>query len=546
VIRAAIAGAERFAAAEDAGRLRDALGVALPRGLPGAFLEPVANPLQDLVSRYGRTHGPFTREELCARFGLAASAVQVALDALAERGRLARGAFLSGGHGVEWCDAEVLRRIKQKSLIKLRREVEPVAPSAYARLLLEWQGAAEPRHGPDVLATALLQLEGAPLVASVLEAHILPARVANYQPAELDAFTGSGEFIWRGLEPIAPNDGRIAFYRADRYALLAPPVTPVAGALADQVRQHLRRHGASFFSELVRKTGAFAPDLLETLWDMVFAGELTNDTIAPLRSRAEPSKLDRRPVRRRPLRAPSAAVPGSEGRWSLLERWLPDAAGPTPTGAESAAARVEVLLERYGVLPREAIAADRLGTFSELYPVLKALEEAGRIRRGYFVAGLGAAQFARAGAEDRLRALREPRAEAPPVVLAATDPANPYGAALPWPETDVRPQRAAGAQVVLWEGSLIAYLGRREKTLLSFLPAEEPERTRAARHIASALSGLVDGALRRAIVLATIDGQPARQSALGETLREAGFVAVGEGFVLRGARTAPGAVRARG
>jgi ATP-dependent Lhr-like helicase len=198
------------------------------------------------------------------------------------------------------------------------------------------------------------------------------------------------------------------------------------------------------------------------------------------------------------------------------------------------------------VLPREAIAADRLGTFSELYPVLKALEEAGRIRRGYFVAGLGAAQFARAGAEDRLRALREPRAEASPVVLAATDPANPYGAALPWPDNDVRPQRAAGAQVVLWEGSLIAYLGRREKTLLTFLPAEEPDRTRAARHIASALVGLVDGALRRAIILATIDGQPARQSGLGETLREAGFVAVGDGFVLRGARPARGAARARG
>jgi ATP-dependent Lhr-like helicase len=546
VIRAAIAGTERLAAAEDAARLRDALGVALPRGLPGAFLEPVANALEDLVSRYARTHGPFTRDELSARFGLAASAAQIVLDALVERGRIVRGAFLSGGHGVEWCDADVLRRIKQKSLIKLRREVEPVTPSAYARLLLEWQGAAEPRHGPDVLATALLQLEGAPLVASVLEAHILSARVANYHPAELDAFTGSGEFVWRGLEPIAPNDGRIAFYRADRYALLAPPVTPLAGPLADQVRQHLRRQGASFFSELVRKTGAFAPDLLETLWDMVFAGELTNDTIAPLRSRVEQSKLERRPVRRRQLRAPGASAPGSEGRWSLLERWLPDPAGAAPTGAESAAARVEVLLERHGVLPREAIAADRLGTFSELYPVLKALEEAGRIRRGYFVAGLGAAQFARAGAEDRLRALREPRAEASPVVLAATDPANPYGAALPWPDNDVRPQRAAGAQVVLWEGSLIAYLGRREKTLLTFLPAEEPDRTRAARHIASALVGLVDGALRRAIILATIDGQPARQSGLGETLREAGFVAVGDGFVLRGARPARGAARARG
>jgi ATP-dependent helicase Lhr and Lhr-like helicase len=533
VIAVPIAGEPRYAAAEDAGRLRDALGVVVPRGLPQALLEPVTDAAADLVSRYARTHGPFTEHELSARYGFSTAAAGAVLERLAASGRLVRGAFLSGGHGIEWCDAEVLRRIKLKSLVKLRREVEPVEPRAFARLLVEWQGASEPRHGPEALLSALEQLEGAPLVASALEQHVLTARVRDYRSAELDALTGSGELVWRGLEPIGPSDGRIAFYRADRYALLAPPAKITEGALAEQVRELLRRQGASFFSELVTRTRAFPPDLLETLWDMVFSGELTNDTIAPLRSRMVKSKNKERPQRARHARARSLAVPGSEGRWSLLERWLPS---PLPSGAECAAARVEVLLERYGVLPREAISTDGLGTFSELYPVLKAMEDAGRVRRGYFVAGLGAAQFARAGADDRLRSLREPSQEPKVSVLAATDPANPYGASLPWPEGETRPQRAAGALVVIQDGALLGYLGRREKSLLTFLPAEEPERSRASEAISSALSGLVDGATRRALVIASIDGGPATSAAFAPALERAGFTRVGEGYVLRAGR----------
>ena len=528
-----IAGSPRYAATEDAGRLRDALGVVVPPGLPRAFLDSVGDAAGDLVSRYARTHGPFTEVELARRYGFSSAGANAVLERLAESGRIVRGAFLAGGHGIEWCEADVLRRIRQKSLIKLRREVEPVAPEAYARLLIEWQGAAQPRGGPDVLGTVLEQLEGAPLVASALERHVLPARVQGYHPAELDALTGTGELVWRGLEPIGGNDGRIAFYRADRYALLAPPARPREGALAEQIREQLRRQGASFFTELVARTRAFPPDLLETLWDMVFSGELTNDTIAPLRSRIGQAKVKDRPQRARHVRARSNAVPGSEGRWSLLERWLPT---PPPSGAESAAARVQVLLERYGVLPREAISTDGLGTFSELYPVLKAMEDAGRVRRGYFVAGLGAAQFARAGADDRLRSLRRADERAVPLVLAATDPANPYGASLPWPEGDQRPQRAAGALVVLFEGALLAYLGRREKSLLTFLPKQEPERTRAAESVAAALALLVDGALRRALIIASIDGQPARGAEIGVALEAAGFTPVGEGYVLRGSR----------
>jgi ATP-dependent Lhr-like helicase len=529
VMRVPIAGETRYAATEDAGRLRDALGVVVPRGLPQAFLDSVGDPLGDLVSRHARSHGPFALEALQARYGLARERLRPVLDRLTESGRLVRGAFLAGGSGVEWCDADVLRRIKQKSLIKLRREVEPVQPEVYARLSIEWQGAATPRGGPDALPSVLEQLEGYPLVASSLERYVLPARVRDYQNAQLDALTGTGEFLWRGIESIGSVDGRIAFYRADRYALLAPPATPIEGALADGIRAHLRQHGASFFTELVAAARAFPPDLLETLWSMVYAGELTNDTIAPLRTRVGQAKAKERPQRSRVVRPRTQLPPGSEGRWSLLERWTAAAVSAT----EAAAARVEVLLERYGVLPREAIASDALGTFSELYPVLKALEEAGRLRRGYFVAGLGAAQFARAGADDRLRALRTPDDAASALVLAATDPANPYGAALPWPEGNERPQRAAGALVLLYNGALVAYMGRGEKSLLAFLPTQEPERGRAAAVIADALSELVDGVSRRALVLATIDGGKARGHELGATLERVGFTPVGEGYVLR-------------
>jgi ATP-dependent Lhr-like helicase len=542
VISVSVGGERRLAAAENAARLRDALGVVLPQGLPAAFLEGVADPAADLIGRYARTHGPFTAQRVAARYALSEARVRAVLERLEQSGRVVRGAFLAGGQGLEWCDTDVLRRIKQKSLVKLRREVEPVSQDAYARLLLEWQGAAHPRTGHDVLPSVLEQLEGAPLVASVLEQHVLPARIERYHPAELDALTGSGELLWRGLEPIGANDGRIAFYRADRYALLAPPTRIVEGELAAKVREHLKTNGASFFSELVTRTRAFPRDLLETLWDMVWAGELTNDTLAPLRGRMSDGKSKDRPHRSRLARPRPHALPGSEGRWSLLERWMPS---EPPTGAEAAAARVEVLLERYGVLPREAIANDGLGTFSELYPVLKAMEDAGRVRRGYFVSGLGAAQFARPGADDRLRILRTPNDRTALSVLAATDPANPYGAALPWPEAEPRPQRAAGAMVVLGDGALLGYLGRREKSLVTFLPADEPERSRARNQLASALAGMVDGAFRRALVIATIDGAPARSSALGAALEQAGFTAVGDGYVLRVVRSLEKVARAR-
>jgi ATP-dependent Lhr-like helicase len=527
VLTLKLAGVLYSVAVEDAARYRDAFGCVLPAGLPAALLAQAPGALSELISRYARTHGPFRAADLVARYGVPEAALGRALDELSAAGRLARGAFLEGGTGTEYCDTGVLSRIRQQSLRRLRQDIEPVPPRTFARFALGWQGVGRPRRGPGALGFALEQLEGAPLVASSLERELLPARLESYAPGELDALTSSGEFIWRGLESLGNNDGRIAFYRGERYASLAPHVTPVDGELAGKLREQLRRSGASFFAELVARTRAFPRELLETLWSMVWAGELTNDTLAPLRSRFAAEKRRGRPGRAAPNRT---VLPGSEGRWSLLERWHPDT---PPTDTERARQRVEVLLERHGVLTREATNSDGLGSFSELYPVLRALEEAGRIRRGYFVADLNAVQFARPSADDRLRASRKADSGARAALLAATDPANPFGSVLPWPETELRPQRAAGALVIIWDGLLLGYLPRGEKVLLTFLDQTGTERQDAERALAEALARLVDGARRRAVVLGGIDGRPARQSQLGPALIAAGFTAVGDGFVLR-------------
>ncbi|MFN2387265.1 MAG: DEAD/DEAH box helicase [Thermoanaerobaculia bacterium] len=543
-IRARIAGEERYAATEDAPRLRDALGVVLPAGLPAALLEPVADPLGELVSRYARTHGPFRTEEAAGRLGLPVAPVHAALERLASTERVLEGDFLPGGRWREWVDAEVLRALKRRSLAKLRKEVEPVDPAALGRFLVDWQGVSRPRAGLDAVLTVVEQLQGAPLPASVLESEVLPARVAGYKPADLDVLCAAGEVVWRGIEPLGPSDGRIALYLAEQAPLLAPPRAEAAGELAGKIRELLERRGALFYSELAAETGAFPGDLVTASWDLVWAGEVTNDTLAPLRSYAG----GKRPTSRRKLsrgrsfRSRRSGPPGSEGRWTLTPR--AETAKTAPSETQRRAALAQQLLERYGVLTREAVHAEGIpGGFSAVYEVLKALEEAGRIRRGYFVAGLGATQFALPGAEDRLRSLREPSEEPETLVLAATDPANPYGAALPWPDSDARPQRAAGAQVILRDGALVAYAGRTERNLVTFLPAEEPERGHAARAIAETLTGLVESGRRRALLVAKVDGQDPASSALGPYLLEAGFLPGSRGYLKRPIPAPPESVR---
>ena len=528
VIRATVAGELRIAAAEDAGRLRDALGVVPPPGLPNAFLEPVPNALADLVSRYARTHGPFRLEDLAGRLGIAVGMARLALDRLEERGRVLRGDFLPGGRSLEWCDAGVLRAIKRRSLAKLRREVEPVEPVAFARFLTEWQSLTSPRPGLEALLGVVEQLQGAPIPASVLETEVLPARVERYRPSDLDALCAAGEVVWRGLEPLGPSDGRIALYLPDRLALLARPSSPVDGELARRVRGLLSQRGALFFPDLLAEVGGFPGDLLATLWDMVWAGEVGNDTLTPLRSllRGSASRRGRR-AGGSTFRSRRLGPPGSEGRWSLGA-----AARKAPSETERATALAKSLLARYGVLTREAVAAEGIaGGFSAVYPILKAMEESGQIRRGYFVAGLGATQFAVSGADDRLRANREASEDPQTLVLAASDPANPWGAALPWPAGEVRAQRAAGAQVVLRDGALLGWIGRAESSLFTFLPPAEPERGAAAAAIAGALARLVESGRRRALLVRQIDGQDPRESVLAPHLAAVGFFAGSRGYL---------------
>ncbi len=529
-VRARIAGESRLFAVEDAARYRDGLGVMLERGLPASFLEPTKEALVSLVGRYARTHGPFTAKQVADRFGIGESSASSALERLVSVGKVQSGAFLPLPSGArtrshaetEYCDVEVLRVLKRKTIARLRKAIEPVSAAAFTRFLTEWQGVVAPalRGAPiDLLRRAVAQLEGCPIPASALERHVLPARVPDYEPHHLDQLLATGEIVWAGVEPIGSHDGRIALYFAEREALLArtSPVPPPRGVQHEKLRDLLERRGAVFFPEIVRTLGAFPADVLAALWDLVWAGEVTNDTFEPLRT------LGRKEERRGRSPRPSRLGPaGSEGRWSLRRsRWE-----GVPTSTERATAIARSMLERYGVVLREAASVEGLpGGFSAVYDVYRAMEDQGRVRRGYFVAERGATQFALPGAEERLRAERpddEHRDRA--LVLAATDPANPYGALLPWPEAHGRTaQRTPGARVVLHEGRLLAWIARGGHHLATFLPKDEPDASRSARALGQAVLRLARRA-KKPSVIASIDGKPAPESSLAPLFQSLGFV----------------------
>jgi ATP-dependent Lhr-like helicase len=545
-----VAGEPRYAAAEDAARLRDALGVNPPSGLPGAFLERVADPLGDLVSRYARTHAPFTAADAARRLGLGEAPVRTALERLRDAGRVVEGEFLPGRRGREWCDVGVLRAVKRRSLAKLRQQVEAAPPESLARLLPVWHGIVQPRRGLDGVLDAVEQLQGAPLPASTLEREVLPARVSGFSPGLLDELFLAGEVVWQGIDSLGTGDGRVALYLTDRFPLLGrePDMPPKPGApaydpLDDAVRTLLAERGAVFFDEVARVTEGFPNDVLAALWRLVWLGEVTNDTLAPLRALAAQSggatgrrgeASSRRGGRMFRSRR-RARLAGSEGRWSLLPR--PSATGVTPT--ERLAALAAQLVERHGILTRDQVAREQVpGGFSAVYPVLKAMEESGKVRRGYFVEGLGGAQFAAAGADDLLRSA--PRDGEPQiVVLATTDPASAYGASLPWPaatgrkdaDPAARPQRAAGARVVLADGRLLAYLNRTAQTLDTYLAESEPERFQQAQQLAAALAATARQT--KSLLLTKIDGSSALASPLADTLCRAGFTASTRGLLCR-------------
>ncbi|HZE32359.1 MAG TPA: ATP-dependent helicase [Actinoallomurus sp.] len=527
-IRVRIAGEERWAAIEDAARLRDALGVPLPVGVPEVFLEPVADPLADLLSRHARTHGPFHASDAASRFGLGVAVVNAALHRLV--GRVSEGEFTPGERGTEWCDTGVLRMLRRRSLARLRAEVEPSSHDALARFLPAWHGIDSSRlRGLDALVQAIEQLQGAAVPASALESLVLPARVPGYSPAMLDELTASGEVVWAGQGGLPGGDGWVSLYLADTAPLLmAEPTDITVTPLHSAVLEALGDGGAVFFRTLSDRVGSLNDqELVTALWDLVWAGRLTNDTLAPLRSRLGSSRTTHRPRtrRRRPVMPSRTGPPTVAGRWWLLPDRVSDA-------TRRSHALAETLLDRYGVVIRGAVMAERTpGGFAAVYPVLKAFEETGRCRRGYFVEGLGAAQFALPGAVDRLRATE--RAEsARALVLAATDPANPYGAALPWPDrpgeaaSGHKPGRKAGALVILVEGQLVLYVERGGKTLLSW---DETDLQPAVDALALAVH---EGALGK-LTVERADGGAIIDSPLAAALEAAGFHPTPRGLRLR-------------
>jgi ATP-dependent helicase Lhr and Lhr-like helicase len=653
-IRVRIAGADHWAAIEDAGRLRDALGTALPVGVPEAFMEPVKDPLGDLLARYARTHGPFTSATAAARFGLGVAVTDGALQRLSANGRVVQGEFHPAGIGQEWCDAAVLRRLRRRSLAALRHELEPVPPAALAQFLPQWQhiGKGHGLRGIDGLVRAVEQLQGASVPASALEKLVLPSRVANYTPAMLDELTAAGELVWAGAGALPGKDGWVSLYVADAAPLLLPPPHPLElTALHQSVLDALSGGYGLFFRQIadqVRATThpeATDPQLADTVWDLAWSGHLTNDTLAPMRSLLGSGRTAGSTAHRAKRAVPrgrygsltAAARPASRsgpptvaGRWSLLPSREAD-----PTVRAHAVART--LLDRHGVVTRGAVAAEGVeGGFSATYRVLSVFEESGQARRGYVVEGLGAAQFAMDGAVDRLRAVsnaRERGETLPPppfgdgtpdgfptptgipvetrspqsgpefgltgfhedldfpdtstarddytsprdfasrgaggprggagssyggsygsafagrrprpaddsrgVVLAAADPANAYGAALPWPEPPTgaghKPGRKAGSLVVLVDGELALYMERGGKTLLAWPTdpdgkATDDPRLQAA---AEALAAAARAGSLGTVTVERVNGASALTSAIGTLLEGAGFIATPRGLRLR-------------
>jgi ATP-dependent Lhr-like helicase len=572
VVEVRMGGEGRWTAVEDVARLRDALGVPVPPGTPEVFTESVEDPLADLVARFARTHGPFTPADVAQRLGLGVAVAAQTLARLAAQGRVLEGEFRPAGAGAEWCDAEVLRRLRRRSLAALRKEVEPVEPETLGRFLPVWQNVSvsggRGLRGVDGVLTVADQLAGCAVPASALEPLVLGSRVVDYQPSMLDELTASGEVLWAGHGTLPGTDGWASLHLAETAHLTLPDhqeldTTP----LHDAVVEALSGGGAYFFRQLATTVGSTLRDgsslassgitdeaLEAALWDLVWSGRLSNDTLAPVRALTSGGRTAHR-TRRPPPRTRSSSSrprrldlptrtgpPTTAGRWSLLPELEAD-----PTRRAHASA--EGLLERHGVVTRGAVMSERVpGGFAGVYKVLSAFEDSGRCRRGYFVDSLGAAQFGGPGAVDRLRSFSREVGDAPldkvqAVALAATDPANPYGAALPWPErvaadeatgTGHRPGRKAGALVVLVDGALGVYVERGGRTLLTFTE-DVDELAPAMGALASAVR---QGALGRLTVEKadgqTILGTGERSSALRQALEDAGFVATPRGLRLRG------------
>jgi len=560
------AGRSWWVAVEDIGRLRDGVGAAVPLGVPATFTEAVADPLGELLGRYARTHTPFSTAQAAARFGLGLRVTADVLGQLAADGRLVRGDFvaapeISGSSvaagGEQWCDADVLRILRRRSLAALRAQVEPVSTAAFGRFLPAWHRISSGHSGAYGLMSVVDQLAGVRIPASAIEPLVLAPRVRDYSPAMLDELLATGEVTWSGAGSISGSDGWIALHPSD-----SAPLTLAGPAEIDFTDAHraildtLTGGGAYFFRQLAQDEVGEAT-LKAALWELIWAGWVTGDTFAPIRAllggagarkRSAPAHRTHRPPRLSRYRVAHPQLrstdPTVAGRWSALP-------APEPDSTLRAHYQAELLLNRHGVLTRGAVAAEEVpGGFAMLYKVLSTFEEAGRCQRGYFVESLGGAQFAVASTVDRLRSyiddpgsFKDPeRPEYRAVVLAAADPANPYGAALPWPTSSgegegpgARPGRKPGALVVLVDGELAWFLERGGRSLLTF--TDDPAADHAA---ATALADLVAARRVASILVERIDGTPALQPRAGGQnpaaltgLIEAGFVRTPRGMRLR-------------
>ncbi len=547
-----IGGQARFVAVEQAARYRDALGAPLPLGLPTALLEPVPNALGELLMRYARSHAPFPASEPAARFGLTAIGVTRALDALVRAGRLLEGAFRPKGLEHEWSDGEVLARIRRRSLAKARREIEPVEPAVFGRLLTSWHGVTKRRRGLDATLDVVEKLQGLPLPASMLETEILPARLEQYLQSDLDALAAAGEVLWVGVESMGDRDGRVALYLTDHLPRLhrPPPLDEEKlPAREQQILSVLKQRGASFFGDLHTACGGgFPRETLDALWGLVWKGAITNDSFFALRSLWRKSdKRDRREhLDGRAFRSRRVVMPTSEGRWALVQsRALAEA-----SATERSHALAQQLLNRYGLVTREVASAEGIpGGFTAVSQVFSALEEAGKARRGYFVSGVGAMQFALPTVLELLRSYRSTPAQPEVVMLSVVDPANPYGALLDWPalqgEAGSGPKREAGAQVVLVDGALVLWLSRGGQRAFAWLPEDEVERDKVGKAIATRLAERAPKRLEKHQgLLLEINGKNASEHPLAAALEQAGFHKTASGMQARRTQLAKRARRA--
>ena len=516
-IRVRVGGDERLIAAEDAGRYRDAVGAMPPGGLPEPFLEGGPESLRGLLVRYARSRGPFTTADVAGRLGLPADHAEQELRALEREDRLVRGELRPGGTEREWCDPDVLRRIRRASLAALRREVEPAEQAALGRFLPSWQGIDR----RATLREALVPLQALPLPVALWESDVLPRRVPGYAPAQLDALCASGEVVWVGT-----GVDRVAlFFREDAPALGQPAAAPPPEGEAHDLLREVLGRSAEFWFDLLTASALDAETALPALWDLVWAGEVTNDAWTPLRAgrRYATPRAERRP--RRFSRQRATSVTATQGRWALTGRLF--------AGAPERRALAELLLERQGIVTRDGVRSEGVpGGYSAVYGELKALETLGLCRRGYFVEGLGGAQFALGGAVERLRELRPSSNEGAPdaLVLAAADPAQPYGAVLPWPKrSGGRAARVAGAWVVLLGGEAALFVERGGRTLV---PLREPDEAWLRPVVAALVEHVKRGRAKR-IAVERFDGEPVGETPIMPLLLESGFLAGPRRAVLR-------------